>query len=415
MISRRNFLKQSLAVVSLGVAVPSVFGRAVLAAAAERGSAPPSGKTLIVVQLAGGVDGLNTVIPYRDSEYRRLRPSLAVPDNQMIAIDDRYAFHSSFARMKDIFDAGRLAVVQGVGYPNPNFSHFKAMDIWQTADPDGQAREGWLGRYFEGLTDADGHPLSGLNIGRSLPTAFRSDKASIASLESLETFGLQSAAGDGNPEARQTSLMRLYDIYRPANTPFAALLDTTFDDASLSATQLATVHAAYKPAVTYPQSSLASGLRLLAELIDAGGDVNPLRVGHVTIGGFDTHTQQPGRLSDLLRETSEGIHAFWNDIEGHGHAGDVMIMTWSEFGRRVPENGQAGTDHGSAGPMFIVGSAVKGGFHGDPPNLANLDNGNLVFTTDFRSVYATVLERWLQAPAADVLAGRFDQLSLLAT
>jgi uncharacterized protein (DUF1501 family) len=414
MVSRRNFLKDSLAIVSLGVAVPSVFGRAVVAAAAEAGSAPSPGKTLVIVQLAGGVDGLNTVIPYQDSEYRRLRRSLSVPDNQMIAIDDRYAFHSSFAKMKELLDTGRLAIVQGVGYPNPNFSHFKAMDIWQTADPAGQAREGWLGRYFEGLTDADGHPLSGLSIGRSLPTALESDKASIASIERLETFGLQPAAGDGDPETRRASLMRLYDIYRPANTPFAALLDTTFDQASESSSRLAEAHAAYKPAVTYPENSLASGMRLLAELIDSGGDVSPLRVGHVTIGGFDTHTQQTGRLSDLLQETSEAIYAFWKDIEGHGRADDVMIMTWSEFGRRVPENAQAGTDHGSAGPMFLVGNAVKGGFHGDPPNLTNLDNGNLIFTTDFRSVYATVLERWLQAPADDVLGGRFDQLSLIA-
>jgi uncharacterized protein (DUF1501 family) len=414
MISRRNFLKESLAVVSLGVAIPSVFGRAVVAASAERGSAPSLGKTLIIVQLAGGVDGLNTVIPYQDAEYRRLRRSLSVPDNQMIAIDDRYAFHSSFAKMKELLDTGQLAVVQGVGYPNPNFSHFKAMDIWQTADPGGQAREGWLGRYFEGITDADGHPLSGLSIGRTLPTAFESDKASIASIESLETFGLQPASGDEKPEVRRTSLMRLYDIYRPANTPFAALLDTTFDQAAESSSRLAEAHAAYKPSVNYPESSLASGMRLLAELIDSGGEVSPLRVGHVTIGGFDTHTQQTGRLSDLLQETSEAIYAFWKDIEGHGRADDVMVMTWSEFGRRVPENAQAGTDHGSAGPMFLVGNTVKGGFHGDPPNLANLDNGNLVFTTDFRSVYATVLERWLQAPADDVLGGRFDQLSLIA-
>jgi uncharacterized protein (DUF1501 family) len=165
--------------------------------------------------------------------------------------------------------------------------------------------------------------------------------------------------------------------------------------------------------VSYPQSSLASGLQLLAELIDSGGaDGSPLRVGHVSIGGFDTHAQQPQRLAGLLSETSDALKAFWEDISAHGHGDDVLVMTWSEFGRRVPENGQAGTDHGSAGPMFLIGNALEGGFYGEPPSLTDLDNDNLRFTTDFRSVYATLLEGWLEAPADDILAGRFDSLNL---
>jgi uncharacterized protein (DUF1501 family) len=208
--------------------------------------------------------------------------------------------------------------------------------------------------------------------------------------------------------------MRLYDIYRPANTPFAALLDTTLDSAIESSGKLAEAHAGYQPAAEYPQSSLGSGLRLLAELIDSGGEGNPLRVGHVSLGGFDTHTQQPNRLAGLLQQTSEALYAFWQDIFGHGHADDVLVMTWSEFGRRVPENAQLGTDHGSAGPMFLIGSAIKGGYHGERPGLANLDGGNLRFTTDFRSVYATVVEEWLEAPSQDVLGGRFEPLKLFA-
>jgi len=415
MINRRNFIQESLAVVSLGLAVPSVFSKAVAAAAEESSLKSVSGKTLIVVQMAGGVDGLNTIIPYRDPAYRQTRQALAVAESEMLPVDDRVAFHQSFARMKDIFDAGKLAVIEGVGYQNPNFSHFKAMDIWQFADPEGKVNDGWLGRYFEGLTDADGHPLTGLSYGNRLPESFQSDKLSIPAVSTLEAFQLQNADGDANPDVRRASLMKLYDVYRPANTRFAALLDTTLDNAYQSSLQLNEAHSTYKPAVAYPQSSLATGMRLLAELIDSGGSAGttPLRVGHVFIGGFDTHTNQEATLARLLRDTSEAIHAFWTDVSAHGHGDDVLIMTWSEFGRRVKENAQVGTDHGWAVPMFVVGNGVKGGFYGEPPSLTNLDNGNLKYTTDFRSVYATVLEKWLNAPPDDVLNGRFPQLPFL--
>lgn len=419
MISRRNLLKESLAVVSLGLAVPSVFSKAVVAAAEERGNASVSGKTLVVVQLAGGVDGLNTVIPYTDPAYRPGRPTIAIAEKDMIVVNDRVAFHPSLAKIKELFDQGRLAVVEGVGYPDPSYSHFKAMDIWQSADPDGAARDGWLGRYFDGLTDADGHPLAGLSIGRALPDAFQSaGGAPVPAVESLETFALQNAPGDASADQRRASLMRLYELYRPANARFGALLDTTLDNAFQSSQQLNAVHAAYQPSVTYPDTSLASGLRLLAELIDGGGSgagPTPLRVGHVMLGGFDTHTQQTPALASLLTQTSEAIHAFWQDVTAHGHANDVLLLTWSEFGRRPTENAQDGSDHGSAGPMILLGGGVKGGFYGEPPSLTKLDKGNLRFTVDFRSVYATVLERWLQAPADDLLGGRFDQLNLLAS
>jgi uncharacterized protein (DUF1501 family) len=237
--------------------------------------------------------------------------------------------------------------------------------------------------------------------------------STIPAVESVETFALQPATGDPNPDLRRTSLMKLYDAYRPAGTSFAALLDTTLDSAHQSSQELAAAHAAYKPAATYPDSSLASGLRMLAELIDSGTDGSPLRVGHVTLGGFDTHTQEETRLPPLLTQVSEGLAAFQQDLEAHGHADDVVTLVWSEFGRRPQENAQTGTDHGSALPIFVMGSSVKGGFHGEPPSLTNLDNGNLRFTTDFRSIYATLLEKWLQAPAKDVLGESFPQLDLL--
>ncbi|MPZ50342.1 MAG: hypothetical protein GEU75_13760 [Dehalococcoidia bacterium] len=220
MISRRDFLKQSLAVVSLGVSVPTVFSKAVVASAEEKSDASVSGKTLVIVQLAGGIDGLNVLIPYKEGAYRSQRPSLAIPEQEMLIVNDRIAFHPSMGPLKELFDGGKMAVIEGVGYPNPDFSHFNSMDIWQSADPGRKAREGWLGRYFEGLTDAEGHPLAGLNVGRRLPAAFRSDTSIITSMDSLETYGLQPALNDANPEARQASLLRLYDVYKPRNASF---------------------------------------------------------------------------------------------------------------------------------------------------------------------------------------------------
>jgi uncharacterized protein (DUF1501 family) len=413
MLTRRDFLRQSLAVVSVGAAVPGVFGRAVIGAAEEESSASVQGKTLVVVQLAGGVDGLNTLVPFGDPAYRDHRPSLGIAEQDLLPIDGSFAFNRALAGVKELYDAGKVAVVQGVGYPKPNYSHFKAMDIWQSADPEGTARHGWLGRYFEGLTDIEGHPLAGLSVGRSLPSAFETAGVPVPAIEGVESYRLQAPAGDAG-QRRTASLMRLYDAYRPSKTGLAALLDTSLDSAHKSSLDLGRAHAAYKPAVQYPQTSIASGLRLLAELIDAGEGEARLRVGHVTLGGFDTHANQPASLNRLLGDAGNALSAFWRDIEAHGKGDDVLVMTWSEFGRRPRQNGNNGTDHGSAGPMFLIGNKLKGGLHGEPPSLTQLDNGNLRFTTDFRSVYATVIERWLQAPSQDVLGARFELLPFLA-
>jgi uncharacterized protein (DUF1501 family) len=410
MITRRDFMKSGLAAVAVGIGVPGVFARAAAAARAENSAGV--GRTLVIVQLAGGVDGLNTVIPHNNPAYRDSRPSLAIPESEMLVVDDHAALHPSLSKLKQQFDKGRLAVIEGVGYPDPTFSHFKAMDIWQSADPEGAARDGWLGKYFESLTDFGGHPLAGLSVGSRLPSSLESAKVTIPAVASLDTFDLQEPASDSSG-GRSRSLVRLYDEYRPSRASYAALLDTTLQNALASSTALQAADAAYKPFVEYPQSSLGSGLRLIAELIDSGGGQSPLRVGHVTLGGFDTHTQQAQALADLLTDTSDALDAFLQDIEAHGHADDVLVMTWSEFGRRVRENAQDGTDHGSAGPMFLLGNAVKPGFHGEPSSLTDLDNGNLRHTVDFRSIYATLLEQWLEVPAEAILGGRFEQLDLL--
>src|SRR5215212_10297274 len=411
MISPRALLNDNTALVSLGASVPGVFARGV-ATANNEGSA--RNRTLVIVQLAGGVDGLNTVVPYRDGAYRDARPQMGLPAEQLLPLNERAALHPALAKLKDLFDTGKVAIVEGVGYPNPTYSHFKAMDIWQAADPQGSLENGWLGRYFDGLTDLQGHPMAGASVGSRLPKAFYADKAPVAAIANEQTFGLQPAFGAKDNADRTATLLKMYDVYRPANMPYAALLDTTLDSAQAASAHLQKAAGAYKPSVQYPQTPLASGFRILAELIDSGDPSTRLRVGQVTVPGFDTHTNQPTRLEALLTETSDALSAFWADIIGHGQAYDVLVMAWSEFGRRVKENAQQGTDHGSAGPLFVMGGQVKGGFYGEPVSLTNLDDGNLRFTTDFRSVYATVLEKWLGAPSADVLGKRFDTLEFVA-
>lgn len=413
-VSRRDFLRQGVSVVSAGMVLPAIFGKAVIAAAEESQSSSPGGKTLVVVQLAGGVDWLSTFVPYTDGAFNSARRRLKPAEASLLPVDGRIAFNPALSGLHDLFRQGNVGIVEGVGYENPNLSHFQAMDIWQTADPDGTAYDGWLGRYFEKITDSQGHPLSGLSIGNRQPTAFNSRQVSLPSLLALESFTLQDAPSDPEAPLRRDSLLKLYDAYGLAQPRFAALLDSTLDTAVESSAALTSARAAYRPAVAYPQTPLAGSLQILAEYIGAAppGE-SPLRVGHVGMGGFDTHVQQSARLPVLLAQASEAITAFWQDLVAHDRANDVLIMAWTEFGRRVGENGQDGTDHGTAGDVILIGNKVKGGFHGEPASLTNLDDGNLRYTTDFRRVYASVLEGWLNAPAPDLLGGRFAPLDLL--
>src|SRR5579884_151725 len=423
-LSRRAAIKDGLLTVSAGMILPSVFGRAVRAAhnAALEGSTwaqAAQGKTLIVVQMAGGNDGLNTIVPYTDGTYYQARPTLAVPASKVLDLDGRLGMNPALAALKPLWDARKLAVVEGVGYPNPNLSHFAAMDIWQTLDLSGQGGTGWLGKYVAGYVDKDGHPFASLSVGTQLPTALRALNADVPVVSDPKLYRLQAdpaeqAKGQTSAaEARIQTLLKLYSTY-PRSAPYAALLDATAQSAVQGSKTLDSAASAYSPKVTYPSSNFARGLQVLAEVIVQGLG---LRVGYVTLGGFDTHAHQDitgngdeGTHSRLLQTLAEGLAAFYADLDAHGAAENVVVMTWSEFGRRVNENASQGTDHGTAAPLFVLGNGVQGGVYGEPPDLNDLDNaGNLKFTTDFRGVYATILDRWLGAPAAQVLGGSFDE------
>src|SRR3989440_4519458 len=415
-LTRRAMIKDGFLAVSAGMIMPSIFSRGIASARAQsidgsRVAKMAGDRTLIVVQMAGGNDGLNTVIPFGDPLYHQMRPTLSISDTSVIHLDTRLGLHPNLAPLKQLWDAGHLAIVEGVGYPNQSLSHFQAMDIWQTLDLNGNGSEGWLGKLVAGLVDSDGHPFKALDIGVQTAQALSSINAPVPTMSSVESYRVYPDPADtdgGN--ARLQALMKLYTTY-PSSSPYAALLDTTALNAQEGSRALLNAASNYHPAVTYPAGPFAAGLKVLSEAIvqDLG-----LRVGYVTLGGFDTHANQQQTHSVLMKTLADGLSAFYTDLAHHGKADSVIVMTWSEFGRRVEENGSLGTDHGTAAPMFVLGNAVNKGIFGEPPSLSSLDeNGNLKYSTDFRSVYATVLDRWLGASSKDVLGGSFSSQNFL--
>lgn len=406
--SRRRFLQAtfgSTALVSVGLTVPRFVARTAWAAA--RG--PASGeKVLVVVQLSGGNDGLNTVVPYADDVYAAARKSLRITPQAVLAIDDYVGLHPRMGAFSELLENGRLAIVQGIGYPNPNRSHFRSMDIWHSAQPKiEQPRDGWLGRSLDTLPGAQGD-IKGLHLGsEELPLALASRRSSVPSMASVAGFRLRGEGGAVPLEA----LRELADVDRAeAAGPLDFIRQTTLAAYS-SSKRLEEATAGDEPASGYPrQYGLARKLEQVAQLIDAG---LPTRVYYVSLGGFDTHSTQGAAHANLLAELADSVRAFLNDMAQRGHGERVLVMSFSEFGRRVAENASQGTDHGAAAPLFLAGP-VKPGLVGQHPSLTDLDDGDPKFHTDFRRVYATVLDRWLGCPSRDVLGDTFEPLDVLA-
>ncbi len=411
-LSRREFLKSGVTVVGTGVLMPLVFRKALVSLGQHpwRGGLLDDGRVLVVVQMAGGNDGLNTVIPVTDGRYHDARPDIAVAQSDALELDKATGLHPSMSKVKELWDRGVVAIVQGVGYPQPNFSHFVAMDIWQKADPADKLRDGWLGRYFEREHLRQQAPFLGLAIGNSTPTSFEATTVAEPSLESINSYQFL-----GDPQAptltqgRLQTLVSMYERGRNAST-YGPLLTETIQTAKNSIEALQNANQSYKPSVQYPKDSLSSALQLVAEAISANVGV---KICHVAIGGFDTHAFQAVDQPRQLGTLSNALGAFYADLKARKLDSKVVIMTWSEFGRRVKSNASDGTDHGSAGPMFLLGTPVNGGLYGQQPDLGNLDNGNLRYTVDFRSVYTTVLERWLSVPARDILDGVYQPIMAL--
>lgn len=414
MLSRRDFVKGGVALVSIGTSAQSLLKGAV-AFAAQNGAYvvdPNNKKILILIQLAGGNDGLNTIIPASDPTYRSSRSTLGIAEEAVLPLDEGFGLHPSLVGIKGLWDSGKLAVVRGVGYPEQNYSHFKSMAIWQAGDPKLQLANGWLGRALEQLESEQHDPFLGFNVGSSTPPEMRTPTLSIPSVRDPADYGVKVGGKlADDTDARTATMLKLYEQY-PSTSRYGVLLETTAETAVSSAKMLGEAASKYVPAVEYPDSSFGSGLSVLAEAIV--GDLG-MRVGHITLGGFDTHNNQLAEHTDLMGTLDAGLTAFYQDLQAHGKADDVLVLTWSEFGRRVQQNANGGTDHGAGSIMFALGNGVQRGLYGDAPNLAALvDNGNVPYTTDFRRVYATVIDRWLGVPHEALLGQHWDPLGFLA-
>jgi uncharacterized protein (DUF1501 family) len=408
MLTRRDFLTSS-SMIALGATVPGFLCKtAAQAPAAERPGARDT--ILVVVQLTGGNDGLNTVIPHADPEYARLRPTLRQPAAQIRRVTADVGLHPSMNSLADLLQDQSLCIVQGVGYPNPSQSHFRSMDIWQAASTERDLTEGWVGKALRHIPAASSFHLAGNN--ESAPLALTGSPVRVPSITSLADFQLRlESAGSADRRAQQQTIET---SAAPAGASSSnGLLDfvrNTAVNTYASSRRLQELGRNYEPRVPYPTSPLANHLKLAAQLIDGGLGA---RLFYVTLDGFDTHAGQSGPHANLLRDVSDSIAAFYKDLSQRGHRDRLLIMTFSEFGRRARENGSQGTDHGSAAPMFLVGGRVKPGLVGAHPSLTNLEEGNLRHHTDFRQVYATLLDSWLGVPSRQVLGREFQAVDVL--
>ncbi len=416
-LKRRDFLKAGLvfgagaAGLAAGyAAVPDAFARAVFAAKQE-GIA--NDNVLVMIQLAGGNDGLRTLVPIADPHLHDLRPQLAGSMvAQALPLNDHYGLNHNLTGIKGLWDAGRVAIVQGVGYPNPTFSHFESIRIWETGDPTRRQVDGWLGRTLAQSYDSNGHPLTGCACGATdVPGALRDLQATMTVIQDQKTFGF---TGGSEVEAAVGAL------YSATPGIYGALFDTAIATATETVATLRTSSSNYQPMADYSdkvqlvyasKNQLAAALQLAAELIVTGTGVKLL---HVTLGGFDTHYTELNRHDDLMRYLDSAVSAFYKDLSAHGKAGNVLIATWSEFGRRPAENASGGTDHGAAAPLILIGDPLKGGLYGSEPSLTDLDStGNLKYSVDFRSVYQEILSSHLGADANAILGGGFERVAFL--
>jgi uncharacterized protein (DUF1501 family) len=435
--TRREFLRHTVLGGALSWTVPAFLGNtfsALQAEAEDKATQVATGRDstiLVVLQMAGGNDGLNTVVPFANDHYHRARPRIKLADKQVLRLNDEIGLHSNLAGFKELYDHGQLAVIQGVGYPNPNRSHFRSTEIWQTAsDVERIESYGWLGRYFDNTCHGC-DPTVAVNIGRQMPQAFAAKNPKGVSLDSPQNYRFISPekTKSGELSRAEESFRKLNElesemaensgssvtaIHGSAKHKGSALdfIERTALDAQISSDKIRAIANRVENHAAYPGSQLGNSLKLVAKLIGGG---LPTRIFYVSQGGYDTHTNQTGTHERLLKELGDSVKAFVEDLKAQGNLSRVLVMTFSEFGRRVAENANSGTDHGAAAPMFVVGEKVKAGLLGQCPSLAPADlfQGDLKYNLDFRCVYAGVLESWLKTKSEPILGRKFPPLQLV--
>ncbi len=446
--TRREFLRRTVLGSALTWTIPMFLAdtfSALQAQAADSATQIVTGKDatiLVVLQMAGGNDGINTVVPYANDFYHKARPKIGLKAEEVLKLNGEVGLHGAMKGFKELYDLGELSVIQGVGYPNPNRSHFRSTEIWQTAsDSNRVEKNGWIGRYFDAACPG-ADPAVGVTIGSQLPQSFFAAKPKGICFNNPQNYRFMS-----NGDATEESYKKLNDLDMagatpdggtnlmaddhagdmvnsggsigslPAGMPMTGgkaidFISRTALDAQHSSDEIRGIAARVQNQAVYPASQLANSLKLVAKLIGGG---LPTRIYYVSQGGYDTHTNQIPSQQRLLGDLGDSMKAFVEDMKAQGNMGRVLVMTFSEFGRRVSENANGGTDHGAAAPMFIVGSKVKAGLLGKYPSLAPQDlfQGDVKYNVDFRSVYAGVLESWLKTKSAPVLGKKFIPLEIV--
>ena len=409
-ITRRAFLRSTI--LSCGGTVPLFLAQSAQTLA-DQGNQARSVRILVVVQLDGGNDGLNTVVPYQDDAYRRHRPQLAIPTREVHRLDDHVGLHPALADLRRLHDSGQLAIIQSVGYPNPNRSHFESMAIWQTARLTPRADSaGWLARCLDRRFPGPGGDAAALQIGAgALPQALYGSQRHVPSLADLEQFRRRLGITDsGLATEQRAALDRIAVREHGSSGSLLQFVARTAAATVVGSARLEEVARLPHADARYPDYGLARRLGLITQLIRAGLGTS---IYYTQLGGFDTHANQLYTHYNLLRELGGSLKAFLDGLQQAGEAARVLVLVFSEFGRRLAENASGGTDHGTAAPVFLLGSSVRPGLHGPYPNLTDLADGDPRHAIDFRRIYATILDQWLGCPSQQVLDESFDPLPIL--
>ena len=368
-------------------------------------------RSLVVIELAGGNDALNTLVPYNNGLYYDYRPSIGIQQGDVLAINGEYGFNPNMQAVKDLWDRGELAIINGIGYPQPNRSHFRSRDIWYTAEPESIGNQGWLGAAIRDLDAKGENVLTGVNFGRGLPRALVCRGVPVASVGNLETYGLLPDMSDEN--VRHNALDALGRMYGPAGGRdiVAQTLAENGSQALMGADILRTAPERYSSSIEYADTAISQSLKSAAQVMSAGLGTRVLYAQH---GSFDTHSNELQSHAKLWQDASAAIADFTEDLKEQGLWEETLVLVWSEFGRRVRDNG-TGCDHGSGGVAFVLGGSVEGGLYGQYPSLrdADLSEGDMAYTTDFRTTYATVLDRWLGLDPDPIVHGQFEQFEFI--
>jgi uncharacterized protein (DUF1501 family) len=433
--TRREFLRRTILTSALSWTVPTFLANtfsALQAEAMDRATQITTGKDstiLVVLQMAGGNDGINTVVPYASDHYYKARPRIGIKASDVLKLNDSIGLNPGLAGFRELYDHGNLAIVQGVGYPNPNRSHFRSTEIWQTAsDSEKFEKYGWIGRYFDNAC-AGSDPTVGVTVGRQTPQAFAAASPKGVSVDNPANYRFINSENGPDGQMMEHSYRELNEQDANSGGSISAIsgpaqmqtqrrgsvmdfLERTALDAQVSSDEIRAISARVDNKATYPASQLGNSLKLVSKLI--GGGLST-RIFYVSQGGYDTHTNQVGNHQRLLADLGDSVKSFVEDMKAQGNMGRVLLMTFSEFGRRVSDNANSGTDHGAAAPMFVVGDRVHAGLLGQYPSLApgDLFEGDIKYTVDFRSVYASVLETWLKTRSEPILGRKFQPLQLV--